>query len=135
MSSHEIKCRRQAHFINRLLERIGVTITLEQLLIEITRVDNYENRPIMINGDNGSSLHLLTVNGVECVAVFHWDDMCFVTAYHKKWVKLIDGVYYLTAKLKSKTIRRKNKSITKSFKLGREHKIQLRRIKHEIVKI
>lgn len=118
--------RRIQHFRKRLMERVGLVITDEEIEKIIEDIFQYVNKPVMILEENGNSFHLLEIQGTEIIILFDWETNVPLTVYHSGWLKTDEnGKYDFHYRAKAKDIRVLNRSYTFTQKTGIQNNIQV----------
>lgn len=83
----EVQSFKKAHALKRLLERFGISITEDEYNNIVYEIEEYINKPIYINPDDGKSFHLVNINGTGVIFLYDWDFHCLLTVYYKSWFK------------------------------------------------
>lgn len=105
-----IKKRKKQHFLTRLMERFGLSISNEEYLDLIKNIENYNPKPLRIE-ENGNSFHRVQIDGKDVVVLYDWHFRTILTCYHVSWLVLENNEWVLRRKDKSKTIRYKNRQL------------------------
>lgn len=83
----DIQSHKKSHALKRLLERFGLMINDEEYNNIVYDIEEYNNKPIFINDEDGKSFHLVKINNDECVFLYDWDYKCLLTVYYKCWFR------------------------------------------------
>jgi hypothetical protein len=83
----EVQSFKKAHALSRLLERFGISISDDEYDKIVYEIEEYINKPIYINSDDGKSFHLVNINGTDVIFLYDWDFHCLLTVYYKSWFK------------------------------------------------
>lgn len=115
----EVQSFKKAHALNRLLERFGISITEDEYDCIVYEIEEYINKPIFINEDDGKSFHLVTINNTDVIFLYDWDFHCLLTVYYKSWFKQNhDGSWERNyRRSQSKHVRAKNRAHNLSLRL------------------
>lgn len=103
------------HFRNRLLERMGITVTDDWISSEILKIDSYENKPAHVFS-SGRSIHFVVSDDIEFAVIFDWAVMCFCTAFHRSWVGDDGSLKRRNRKRKAKDRPKESKKRTRGSK-------------------
>ena len=97
----------QGHFIDRLMERFGLTISQEECEDMIEKIENYDYYPLRVE-DSGRSFHPVTISNQEVIVLYDWEFKSLITAFYPSWFKQNEkGEWVKSHKKSSKFLRKK----------------------------